>query len=367
LSSTEESEVPSAAATDDVDHESHSKVFQQNMSASNKTRAERIRQEWLKFSVKQREEMLRFEDPAIFEHTLKSVNALCSNTGTGVDIAAQFRGLPLLSSIEFEKTLDGPKVIKVSSNILQDGIAFFATLQQLCPKLFSGKLRNRSNPADWSALLETPTRKAWKLQQRIAELIEQKLWALGDVPACDPRGSCGGRPLPARQSGIGRRRAKNKTRQTASCFDKSHQAPLKNSAKPEDPVAHVRNESPDGEASEGTSTTDSLSGVNMYQRQQDACCDALEVTKSGRLPEHNSPGSITEQATRESTEAEQLPGCGISHLGELQGFQQPPGLELPESARAELIFRNQLPEKQLEVAGNRLSMLQVTAECMIGA
>jgi len=371
LAPAKESQVPSATATDDSHHESHPDGVQHNMNTRNKTRTERIRQEWLKLSVKQREQMLRFEDPAIFEHTLQNVNALFSSICTGVQIATQIRGLPLLSSIEFEKTGAGPKVIKVSGNILQDGAAFFGTLQQLCPKLCSGKLRCRSNPADWSALLETPAQEARELQQRIAELIEQKLWALADVAACEQQGTFGVKPPTSSQSGNGRRRARNKTNKNTLCFDKSRQAPLQESnrlaAMPEDTVVNAGNESLDGEAPAGTSTTDSHFGVNMYQRQQDACCDELEVIESGRFPEHNSPGSTTEQATRESTEAEKLLECCFPHLDEIHGFKQPPGLELHESARAQLKLRNQLLQQQFEVAGSKVSISHVIAQRMLGA
>jgi len=371
LAPAKESQVPSATATDDSHHESHPDGVQHNMNTRNKTRTERIRQEWLKLSVKQREQMLRFEDPAIFEHTLQNVNALFSSVCTGVQIATQIRGLPLLSSIEFEKTGAGPKVIKVSGNILQDGAAFFGTLQQLCPKLCSGKLRCRSNPADWSALLETPAQEARELQQRIAELIEQKLWALADVAACEQQGTFGVKPPTSSQSGNGRRRARNKTNKNTPCFDKSRQAPLQESnrlaAMPEDTVVNAGNESLDGEAPAGTSTTDSHFGVNMYQRQQDACCDELEVIESGRFPEHNSTGSTTEQATRESTEAEKLLECCFPHLDEIHGFKQPPGLELHESARAQLKLRNQLLQQQFEVAGSKVSISHVIAQRMLGA
>jgi len=369
LSSAEESEIPCATATDG-DHESHHDGLQHNVSTRNRTRLERIHLEWLKLSVKQREEMLSFEDPAIFERTLNNVFALFSTTCIGVEIATKFRGLPLLSSIEFEKTCAGPKLIKISGNILQDGTAFFATLRQLCPRLFSGKLRHRSNPAGWSALFETHAQEAWELQQRIAELIEQKLWALGETPACGQQGSFGGKPLTSSQSGHGRRRARNKKKK-AACVDNSRQALAKESswlaATPEDMVAHAGDESIDGDSPAGTSGTDSHVGINMCQRQQDACCDALDVIESGRLPEHESPGSSTEQASSESTEAEQFRDFHIPQLYELQGFKEPAGLELPESARAQLILRNQLLQQQLEVAGNKVSISQLIAERMLGA
>lgn len=217
LSSGEESQVPSATATG-RDHESCCSSLQRNMRVNNKTCTERVRKKWLKLSVKQREELLRFEDPAIFERTLKNVTALFSDADIAVQMPTQFRGLPLLSSLEFERTCAGPKVVKVSSNVLQDGIAFFATLQQLCPLLCSGKLRRRSNPAEWSALFDTPAREARELQQRIAELIEQRLWVLAE-PACKLHGGFGGKPLPSSWSGNGGRRAK-KTRKQAVCLDK---------------------------------------------------------------------------------------------------------------------------------------------------
>jgi len=369
LSSAGESQAPSATATDICDDETYCNSLQHNMSASNKTCAETVRQEWLKLSFKQREEMLRFEDPVIFERALKNVTALFSSTCTGVQIAKRCCGLPLLSSLEFEQNEAGLKMTKISSNILEDGMAFFSTLLQMCPGLFTGKLRPRNNPADWPALFETPAQEAWELQQRVAELIEQKLWVLTDVPAREQQGSFGGKLLPSSRSGKGKRRAKNNAKKHSACFDESSQVPLQESTKlAAMPVAHVGNASPAGEAPAGTSTKDGNVGVTVNQCQQDACSDPLEVTEPGTLQEHDAPGSIIEQATRESTLAEKLPANHIPHLDELQSFkQQPPALELPEYALAQLMLQNQLFAQQLGTAQIRESSSQVPVECMLGA
>merc|ERR1711963_610700 len=142
--------------------------------------------------------------------------------------------------------------------------------------------------------------------------------------------------LPSSRSGKAQRRAKNKAKKHSAYFDEFSQVPLQESTKLAAMlVAHVANASPDGEAPVGTSTKHGNGGVTVNQCQQDACHDSLEVAEPARLQEHEAPGSIIEQANRESILVEKLPANRIPHLDELQSFKrQPLALELPEYALA---------------------------------
>mmetsp|Transcript_118164 Transcript_118164/g.294740 ORF Transcript_118164/g.294740 Transcript_118164/m.294740 type:complete len:648 (+) Transcript_118164:70-2013(+) len=146
---------------------------------------EHVRKEWAKYSVKQRVEMLSFRDASIFRRTLADVSALFASTSrTATDARRQMRGFPLLTSLEFEQKSSDQKVLSIAPSILGDTQDLFRILQKRCDKLFSGKLRRRRAPSEWSALFESPARDAERLEQRIAQLIEQKLWFFVDVPAC---------------------------------------------------------------------------------------------------------------------------------------------------------------------------------------
>jgi hypothetical protein len=69
-----------------------------------------------------------------------------------------------------------------SSDILADVEFFLALLERCCPKLLS-KRRPQRAKTEWWSLLEPPARSLQRLQQRVAQLLEQQLWSILEQPS----------------------------------------------------------------------------------------------------------------------------------------------------------------------------------------
>merc|ERR1719379_995162 len=130
-------------------------------------------------SAKQRSVILSFDDIAIFVRAMEDVKSLLLS-GSGGDRQKRGEGLPWLLALEFETMCGAKRVMRISEDVLQDVDAFWALLERFCPKPFSGRLRRRRNRVEWPELLAQPARDAKRLQQRVAQLVEQRLWELAD-------------------------------------------------------------------------------------------------------------------------------------------------------------------------------------------
>lgn len=147
--------------------------------------SEFIRKAWKLMPLERRRDLLCVREPFVFEYVLRNLNQQLTKGAAGSsDKSASMRqlvlALPLISAIGFEQRLGKEKVMKVSDSLICDGDRFFALLEQLCPKLFTGRPRRRRTPSECAALLEQPPRDLERLQQKVAQLIEQRLWCMVD-------------------------------------------------------------------------------------------------------------------------------------------------------------------------------------------
>jgi len=153
-----------------------------------------LKEIWAKLPLARRSAVLSFDDLAIFERVLSNMQSLLTEasggSGTAQSAAEIHRRLEdeklyLLSSLEFLQGMGGGKVMFVSDAFLRHAETFWAFLERSCPKFFSGRLRRRRRHSEWLDLLEPPARDLQRLQQRVAQLIEQKLWDYTEEVALD--------------------------------------------------------------------------------------------------------------------------------------------------------------------------------------
>jgi len=138
----------------------------------------------VRLPIARRTEVLRLQDPEICSRVWTNLQGLLVDASPTVQTIMDKLnepGLDLLRSLEFIRIGHG-QGIGPSSDMLLDVETFLALLERCCPKLLS-KRRRRRPPTEWSSLLVPPARHLPRLQQRVAQLIEQRLWAILEEPA----------------------------------------------------------------------------------------------------------------------------------------------------------------------------------------
>jgi hypothetical protein len=93
------------------------------------------------------------------------------------NLGEEFALLRALEFIPGETNSVGP-----CTSFLDDFQIFLAFMERQCPKLFSGR-RRRRDASEWLALFNPPARDLARLQQRVAQLLEQQMWVLLERPA----------------------------------------------------------------------------------------------------------------------------------------------------------------------------------------
>lgn len=300
----------------------HEKLCEERRSSACNTKLtpiERIRNEWGTYSAAQQADLVTFADDKIFELALGGVSSLLDGKmGTTSDIVEHLRNFPMLSVLEFEHKCNGQKIMSLSCTLLQDTVAFFALLQQLCPKPFTGKLRPRRDPCMWSSLLEPPAQDLAELQQMIAQLVEQKLWVLADVGASE-------------QHAANTKAGKRRRRRTQTLAAKQE--------------AHV--------AASGTPEAPSSETEEVSQKCFDEPCQA-----TSRLPDFDCSASAS--MADPATEAAEKTGPQL--------FRQPPGLEIDDASLVQrLILRSWQLEQQLAEARAKTPITQLLSNSLVGA
>jgi hypothetical protein len=369
---------PRVSGSNALSQQSHNESIRKEACMSSEMLVDRIRQEWAKQPLKQRTGVLTFDDPKIFHSTLATISVLFGRSCEPTVIAKKMQAFPLLCSIEFQRKSIGPAVMSISCSILQDNDAFFQLLQVLCPKMFSGKTRRRRNPSEWSALFESPCKDAERLQQRIAQLIEQKLWTLADTLACE-QPSAPGRKRPRRRNkcshaSSGEAQCQSIAEPLSVVQDKTEAEEV---ALPEDPCAH----SPDQvvQSDSGVMVRGIAEPCTVDVASDDKLIEALDAEETCLLKECFSKpcplscediarptGSIANEEAESPPDTEQTSSAVINAAVEasLHKVGQPPGLELDDVT---LIQRVKQLNQQLQWSGLKVPLVQLMTDALLGA
>lgn len=195
-----------------------------------------IRAALAQLSTKQRSQALFFDDVELVTRTIDNLKSLTFGgpclTGAHKE---KIKDLPWLASLEIEvNSTTGRLGMFIREDILQDCEAFWAHLERSCPKPFSGKLRRRRAREEWLGLLGQSARDPQRLQQRVAQLVEQRLWELADH--VQPRGALPEPVVRIKASPHGRRqRCRRKTKAcTPAAFEAGAGCRLADSVEAED-------------------------------------------------------------------------------------------------------------------------------------
>jgi len=338
---------------------------------------EKLRNEWDKCSITQRAELLSFSDSKIFERALADVSSLfgvkiCTASG----VAEELRSFLVLSALEFEQKCNGRKVMSISQTLFEDSVAFFALLQQVCPKLWSGALRPRRDACLWSSLLEPPAEDLAELQQRVVQLIEQKLWTLADVSTSEHHVSQPGRRRRRRKKPSGACKEDVDEHTPGKTATAERQAASQLEAESGDDGAHFLGEGVDETLRAKNSITDFATDCSDCVVDDGTGCDGVATIKTKDQPgvfqhsllDTNPHNSLPHFVTTEFANMAD-PVMEVIVESNPRRCKQPPVLEIDDASSIvqRLILRKRQLEQQLEGSRVKVPISELLSDSFVGA
>eukprot|EP00930_Biecheleria_cincta_P038876 TRINITY_DN26738_c0_g1_i1.p1 TRINITY_DN26738_c0_g1~~TRINITY_DN26738_c0_g1_i1.p1 ORF type:complete len:588 (+),score=84.28 TRINITY_DN26738_c0_g1_i1:101-1864(+) len=368
-------------------------------STTNEVQANDIRRKWAQLSWEQRAELLVVDDPDIVKQTLASLGFLFETSSkTSAQIFSVLEGLPLLAYLELGRKPAGQQILSISQTFVQDCNGFLTILEGLCCQLFSGTHRCRLARSEWSTLMAKASPDLLELQRQLAQLIEQQLWELADLP-CDERDPTKRKRRPRRKKKASSRDASES--QGSGC---SSESPLSSRLQVEESPEFLSDASTSEQVHTNsqveTSVTDTPSPfVQPPGLEFDSLAKTLDTDSPSPLvqppgleldslvdtsdtdstsPFNQPPGlKIATNSLAETMVTDfpspwiQPPGLDVETSSVVEtsltdsssSFTQPPGLEIDDASLVRRLWeRNQLLIRSLTEAGLKIPVLQLIQE-----
>eukprot|EP00929_Paragymnodinium_shiwhaense_P047045 TRINITY_DN23888_c0_g1_i2.p1 TRINITY_DN23888_c0_g1~~TRINITY_DN23888_c0_g1_i2.p1 ORF type:complete len:761 (-),score=136.99 TRINITY_DN23888_c0_g1_i2:94-2376(-) len=179
---------------------------------------------WSAASVQERQELLTIKDSCLVlrlwanllgllaSHKEKAKSKASSTPNAEEEepesiLAALGEDMALLRALQLvSEPGSHDRQLRFAAGCLSDGASFLALVERYCPGLLRSKSRWQRSPQDWIQLIEPPAKDMQRLQQRLAQLVEQRLWQLAADAAPTFDGS-------ANKSGPKRKRQNGRQRQ----------------------------------------------------------------------------------------------------------------------------------------------------------